>query len=301
MNDQNEFNTLITRVGFTDANQRLEITNQGITTCDDLADLSTDELEAIFNENKNQNRRRTIVNQITLPILAKARLEAIRYEMDLRIMCSKPMDLQQIQSITLVAAKTFVKQKKEREDGIKHASTLPTPDVPKLDKGNWRAVRDSFLELLSRQTGSNGVPLVYILRDLSTGDYDGFYATLDERLIACVHHSGAKFDSDNASVYSLIMTHFEGTEADSTIKKFIVLAAVVHAGMHCASTLKVKVPRTCSRLSHFKLSETLHILDQRRTLICPHYTSSIPKHTISWLRQDFHTLRHRKSKSFNSV
>ena len=117
--------------------------------------------------------------------------------------------------------KAFVKQKKEREDGIKHASTLPTPDVPKLEKGNWRAVRDSFLEfLLSRQTGSNGVPLVYILRDLNTGDCDGIYATLDERLIACVHHSGAKFDSDNASVYSLIMTHFEGTEADSTIKKF---------------------------------------------------------------------------------
>ena len=136
MNDENEFNTLITRIGFTDNNQRLEITNQGITACDDLADLSTDELEAIFNENKNQNRRRTIANQITLPILAKARLEAIRYEMDLRIMCNKPMDLQQIQSITLVVAKTFVKQKKEREDGIKHASTLPTPDVPKLEKGN---------------------------------------------------------------------------------------------------------------------------------------------------------------------
>ena len=96
MNNQNEFNALITRVGFTAGNQQLEITNQGITTCDDLADLSTDELEAIFNENKNQNRRRTIVNQITLPILAKTRLEAIRYEMDLRIMCNKPMELQQI-------------------------------------------------------------------------------------------------------------------------------------------------------------------------------------------------------------
>ena len=41
MNNQNEINTLITRVSFTDNNQRLEITNQGITKCDDLADLST--------------------------------------------------------------------------------------------------------------------------------------------------------------------------------------------------------------------------------------------------------------------
>jgi len=76
MDNPNEFINLITRVGFTDANQRAEIINKGNTSCDDLADLSTDELVAIFNANKNQNRSRTIANQITLPILAKARLES---------------------------------------------------------------------------------------------------------------------------------------------------------------------------------------------------------------------------------
>lgn len=106
-------------------------------------------------------------------------------------------------------------------EGITRASTLPTPDVPpKLDKGNWRSVRNSFIELLSRQTGSNGTPLNYIIRDLAVGDYDSIYATLEEKLVASTQHSGAKFDSDNARVCLLIKTHFEGTEADSTIKKF---------------------------------------------------------------------------------
>jgi len=53
----------------------------------------------------------------------------------------KPMGLAQIQAVTLIVTKAYVKQKKEREDGIKRASTLPTSEVPKLDKGNWRAVR----------------------------------------------------------------------------------------------------------------------------------------------------------------
>ena len=40
-------------------------------------------------------------------------IRAIRYEMDLCIMCNKPTNLQQIQDITLVVAKTFVKKKKK--------------------------------------------------------------------------------------------------------------------------------------------------------------------------------------------
>ncbi len=40
MDDVNEFTDLLTRIGFTANNQRQEITNQGITTCADLADLS---------------------------------------------------------------------------------------------------------------------------------------------------------------------------------------------------------------------------------------------------------------------
>ena len=220
MDDVNEFTDLLTRIGFTANNQRQEITNQGIVTCADLADLSEEELKAVFEENKNANRRRTANNQIVLPILAKARLDAIRYEMELRTMCRKPMTLAQIQDIDINGAKALVKQKKEREEGIEKASKLPTPEVPKLEKGNWRTVRDSFVELLSRQTGSNGVPLQYVVRENRVGDFDANYATLEEKLIHATHLSGAKFDLDSASTYSLIKTHFDGTEADSTIKKF---------------------------------------------------------------------------------
>ena len=111
MDDVNEFTALLTRIGFIAANQRQEITNQGIVTCADLADLSDEEPKAVFDENKNANRRRNAKNQIVLPILAKARLDAIRYEMELRAMCCKPMTLIQIQGIDINGAKALVKQK----------------------------------------------------------------------------------------------------------------------------------------------------------------------------------------------
>jgi hypothetical protein len=62
MNSQEEFNNVITRIGFDTNDKRNEITDQGITTCDDFSDLSKEEFTAIFEENKNQNRRRTLAN-----------------------------------------------------------------------------------------------------------------------------------------------------------------------------------------------------------------------------------------------
>ena len=91
MDNVNEFTALLQRIGFINNNQREEITNQGINCCDDLACLSEEEIKAVYDENKNANRRRQANNQIVLPILAKSRLEAIRYEMELCTMCHKPM------------------------------------------------------------------------------------------------------------------------------------------------------------------------------------------------------------------
>ena len=47
MDNANEFTALLQRIGFTNNNQKEEITNQGINTCDDLADLSEEELKAV--------------------------------------------------------------------------------------------------------------------------------------------------------------------------------------------------------------------------------------------------------------
>jgi hypothetical protein len=156
--------------------------------------------------------------------------------MNLQAMCNKPMTLTQIQDISLVMAKTYVRQQKEREEGIKQASTLPTPEVPKLDKGNWCSVRDSFIELLSRQTGSNGVPLQYIVQEGAVGDYDLIYTTLDQKLIKCTNH---------LYLSKLIL---RGLKLIVQSRNLSILGMGGYAGKHSVFTLKVKAQRMSSEL-----------------------------------------------------
>jgi hypothetical protein len=220
MNSPAEFSALLSRIGFTTLLQRNEITTQGLNTMDDLADLSKDELNAVFEENKSSNRRRNVGVQVNLPILACTKLEAIRYEVELRAMCDSPMPLVKIQALDNAEARRLIRQKKQREEGLERSTELPNPDVPKLNRSNWRAVRDAFMELLNRKTGAMGIPLSYVGRTTPAGDYDApHYTTLNEKLVACVLHQGPKYEADVHDVYSLLCTTFTDTEAEGIAKK----------------------------------------------------------------------------------
>jgi hypothetical protein len=81
--------------------------------------------------------------------------------------------------------------------------------------------------MLSRQKGSNGIPLSYIVGkertfapDPTRSYNDDNWSTLNEKLVACAVHEGAKYEQDTNDVFTLIATHFNAIEADSTIKKF---------------------------------------------------------------------------------
>jgi hypothetical protein len=163
-----------------------------------------------------------------------------------------------IHAIDISAAKLLVTQKKNREDSIAHATTLPVPEIPKLVKGNWRLVRDAFVEMLSRQRGSNGIPLSYIVRPCRlsqinpTRSYnDDNWNTLNQKLVACAAHEGAKYEQDTNDVFSLIATHFDATEADSTIKKF----KSTRNGKECWQALKNHFESTSSNIMVFEASE----------------------------------------------
>ena len=220
MNSAADFTTLLTNIGFANADQRNEIINQGLQTLEDLSDLSSEELKAVFLENKNSNRRRVLANQISLPVLACTKLEAVRYELELRTMCGSPMNQAQVQALNNAEAKKLARQKKQREEGLERSADLPNPEVPKLSRTNWRAVRDAFLELLSRKVGANGITLNYVIRANAVGNYDDpRHTTLNQKLVACALVEGPKYDTDAHDVYSLLSTTFADTEAEGIIKR----------------------------------------------------------------------------------
>ena len=220
MNSAADFITLLTNIGFGNVDQRNEIINQGIQTLEDLADLSGDELKAVYAENKSSNRRRVIANQVSLPVLSCTKLEAVRYELALRTMCNSPMNAAQVQALDNAEARKLMRQKKQREKGLERSADLPNPEIPKLTRTNWRACRDAFLELLSRKVGANGISLNYVIRHNMVGNYDDpRFTTLNQKLVGCARHAGPKYDADAHDVYSLLSTTFADTEAEGIIKR----------------------------------------------------------------------------------
>lgn len=221
MDSADTFTEVLIVLGFTLLAQREELTNQGLTTGNDLCALTKAELNLVFDENRNSNRRRTLANQVTIPIIARTKLEALRYEFYLRVQCNSPMTEENLLNLTADDSRQLVLQKQTHEEARSNADVLPTVDVPKLIKGNWRSFRDAFTELLSRQVGSNGIPLTYIIRDSAVpGNYDDDYTTLNEKLINCIQHVGPKYVDDYKSVFSLLSTHLKDSEGETTTKRF---------------------------------------------------------------------------------
>ena len=123
--------------------------------------------------------------------------------------------------LTPAVSRQLVIQKQTHEEAKANADVLPMVDIPKLIKGNWRSFRDAFVELLSRQVGSNGIPLSYIIRDSEIpGNYDTIYTTLNEKLINCMQLAGPKYVMDYKSVFSLLSTHLKDSEGETTTKRF---------------------------------------------------------------------------------
>ena len=221
MNSIEVFNDTLNILGFSTVEMREEITSQGVTTGTELASLTSGELEQIFSESRHTNRRRLLINQVVLSVPARSKLEAFRYELHLRDTCGSPMTQAQLTGITVPFARELVIQQQDRKEAKANADALPSVDVPKLTSKNWRSFRDAFQELLSRQIGSYGIPLSYIIRvNDEPLDYDAEYSALSDKLIACTLHQGTKFVSDNKLTFSLLSTHLKDSEAESTVKRF---------------------------------------------------------------------------------
>jgi hypothetical protein len=209
MDNPDIFNTIMDIFGFIRNTQIAEITGQGIITCSDLSNLTSDELKLIFSENCNSNRRRNLNPQVILPILAQSRLEAFRYELTLCHLCDSPMTEVQLNAITPAIAQTYVLQLQDRKESCANADSLPDVVVPKLEKQNWRSFRDAFNEQLSRKIGSNGIRLSYVICNLDDNcDYNSEeYKTINDKLVHCINLTGAKFTQDNKDVYSLLNSY----------------------------------------------------------------------------------------------
>ena len=96
MDSEDTFDTILNTLGFNTVGRRNDITNQGVISGNDLANLTSSELQLVFDENRTSNRRRTVANQVVLSITSRTKLEALRYEFALRKLCNSDMTAAQL-------------------------------------------------------------------------------------------------------------------------------------------------------------------------------------------------------------
>ena len=99
-------------------------------------------------------------------------------------------------------------------------ASLPTIDVPKLTKKNWKKNYRAMVKTLGRQKGISSVPLLYVVHEDAIGDYKLPYLSTEKQLTACLAHAGENYNTDREAVHTLLVEHSKESEIASIIERY---------------------------------------------------------------------------------
>ena len=224
MNSQETFLLLLQHgIGLTQGRQRTAITTHGYDTCRGLVDTSNDGIKTVFETIARSNRGLNQAQQVTIREQVKQRIYGTRSELIMRLSCGAPITDNYLSNLTTETVDGFV-QKHNQWKVFKEAAsnmTLPSVTIPLLTKSNWKEFSQAMKELLTRHRGTYSVPLIYVIRQNTIGNYDdGTYLSTEEQLSTCLAFNGGNYQSDNSTVWSLLSEHTTGTEAESIVQRF---------------------------------------------------------------------------------
>ena len=223
MNNNATFITFLTSgIGLTQARQRTAVTTHGFDTCQAFVNTSNDGIKDVFATISRENRNiNNAGHRVYIRENVKQRFFGAKQEFQMRINCGAVMDQAYLTGLTANDIDTFVRKHndwkvfKDSADSM----SLPSVTIPKLVKGNWKVYSQAIKELLTRQRGTNSIPLIYVIRD-NHGTYDDAHASTEEQLISCIQLNGGNYRSDNSNVWSLLSEHAVGTEAESIVNRY---------------------------------------------------------------------------------
>ena len=223
MNSDAVFTTFLTAgIGLTQNRQRNAITTHGFNTCRALIDTSDDGIKEVFGTISRENRNiNNAAHRVFIRENIKQRFYGGKKELLMRIECGAQVNQTYITGLTTNDVDDFVRKHNDWKNFKNSADnmSLPAVTVPKLTKSNWKLFSQSIKELLTRQRGTNSIPLIYVIRE-NTGNYDDVYASTEEQMISCIQLTGGAYRSDNSSVWSLLAENSTGTEAESIVNRF---------------------------------------------------------------------------------
>ena len=221
MDSAPNFTTLLQNgIGLTQARQRNAVITYGFDTCFGLMDTDTEGIKDGFHNISRGNR--DIIdarNHIIIREQVKQRLYGAREEFLMKEDCGANITSGYLTAFTINQVNEFTRKHKNWKDFKTATNNMTSVKVPKLNKNNWKDFSQAIKELLTRERGTNNIPLSYIIRS-GNHNYDDTFDSTGAQLSKCIALTGGNYHSDNSSVWFLLLEHSTGTEAEPIMNRF---------------------------------------------------------------------------------
>ena len=213
---QAQLKTALDWIGVSDSGQRDRLVAEFASTAADFKLMNEEDVDSAikgFGSAKN--------NSFTLPFKVKALIKCIMYWAQDFIRCDEVPVYPSTQDEFLIAIGEAHERSKIREKAIKSGKSLfDAYDFKKFQKATgWHDTREEFTDLLSKVYGSNQVPLAYVIRKEPTPVANAVYANWTEHAVATAPLKGPYFESDTATVHTMLLKIFGGTDHYAWIRK----------------------------------------------------------------------------------
>ena len=77
--------------------------------------------------------------------------------------------------------------------------------ISKLTYLKWSNFKLALTNLLRRSLGQHKTPLLYVIRDANTSNFNDVYDDCQSKRVLCISHTGSAFKADNNGVYSILV------------------------------------------------------------------------------------------------
>ena len=184
-------------IGFS-LQQLVALGAQGILNIDDLAMLTKDNIRDI-------GKRIYDEGNVPFPILLTQKLVVIHFWRRRLANSGQPINLAEINNQFIITQSEAYQLYNENKKSKRSTETVVKPDKF-MYASKWRVFHDLVKAYLQNVSGSNGIPLAYVIRSQAIPTPGATYSNEIEARIASAPLSGVAYSNDNHSVHGIILS-----------------------------------------------------------------------------------------------
>ena len=176
-------------------------------TLTDLINATEDDIDSFLTSNNHANRSR--INSMACNYDAShiRSIKALQFELKDRRACNALPDLVTLEAIDSNSLRTLVRNRTQAQETEKRlkSSDKGEVEIPTLSSTNFEDVEQKIKSAASRRVGAAGIPLDYILRTDSIGNYDAIWSNRLDKLKHCINLYGDDYTLDNHTLYDMLV------------------------------------------------------------------------------------------------